>query len=215
MKKKEDREKEARREMVREQLLKRGIQDPHVLSAMRAVPRHFFVPSEERTWAYADTPLPIGEGQTISQPYIVAWMAEWIHPKPGDKVLEVGCGSGYMAAVLARLVRRVVTVEIRKSLAEHAAARLRELGVKNVEVRVGDGCLGAPDEAPFDAVVVSAALRTFPENLARQIRSGGVWVAPIGGSEVQEMVRGCVENGKTIRQEKLGKVRFVPCVRFP
>ena len=157
-----------RREMVADQIELRGVGDPRVLSALREVPRHLFVPASERASAYEDRPLPIGYGQTISQPYIVALMTELVRPGPGDRALEVGTGSGYQAAILSRLVREVYTIEIVEPLGREAGRRLRELGFSNVSVRVGDGYGGWPEAAPFDIILVTAA----PEHRSEERRVG-------------------------------------------
>jgi protein-L-isoaspartate(D-aspartate) O-methyltransferase len=170
----------ARQRMVEEQIRARGITDPAVLAAMEAVPRHRFVPEEERRGAYEDRPLPIGSGQTISQPYIVALMTSLLGLKPGARVLEVGTGSGYQAAVLARLARDVYTIEIVKPLGERARRTLAELGYKNVHVRIGDGYKGWPDAAPFDGILVTAAPPRIPEPLLGQLKIGGKLVIPVG-----------------------------------
>ncbi len=162
----------ARLAMVADQIASRGVKDARVLEAMRAVPRHEFVPASVRDDAYVDSPLPIGHGQTISQPYIVALMTELARPSPGDRVLEVGTGSGYQAAVLSRLVDKVFSVELVEPLARSAAASLGRLGYGNVVVRNGDGYLGWPDEAPFDIIMVTAAPEEVPPALVAQLARG-------------------------------------------
>ncbi|HYO14011.1 MAG TPA: protein-L-isoaspartate(D-aspartate) O-methyltransferase [Thermoanaerobaculia bacterium] len=171
-----------RRRMVEEQIRGRGrdISDPAVLAAMEQVPRHLFVPEGERKNAYADRPLPIGFGQTISQPYIVALMTELLDLGPGDRVLEIGTGSGYQAAVLSRIAREVYTIEIVKPLGERARRTLGRLGYDNVRVRIGDGYKGWPEKAPFDAILVTAAPPTVPEPLLKQLKVGGKLVLPVG-----------------------------------
>ncbi len=198
----------ARRRMVREQIERRGVRDGRVLAAMAGVPRHLFVPEALRERAYEDGPLPIGGGQTISQPYIVAFMTEAARPGPGDRVLEVGTGSGYQAAVLASIVAHVYTIEIRPELAQEARARLAALGYRNVTVRVGDGHAGWPEEAPFDAIVVTAAPEVVPPALVGQLASGGRLVIPIG-SEDQQLVR-LTRTAEGVERETLLPVRFVP-----
>jgi len=204
----------ARGEMVSEQIAARGIKDPNVLRAMRQVPRHLFVPVDEQRHAYEDRPLSIGYGQTISQPYIVALMTELARPKPADRALEVGTGSGYQAAVLSRLVARLFTIELLKPLADEAARRLRELGHANVVVRNGDGYGGWPEEAPFDIILVTAAPDHVPPPLIEQLKPGGRMVIPVGHVlDAQELL--LIEkdtSGKT-RTEHVIPVRFVPLRR--
>jgi protein-L-isoaspartate(D-aspartate) O-methyltransferase len=199
-----------RARMVEEQIVRRGVRDERVLRAMGAVPRHLFVPDDLRDSAYDDGPLPIGEEQTISQPYVVAFMSEAIRPRPADRVLEVGTGSGYQTAVLAGLVGHVYTTEVRPRLAEAARARLAKLGVPNVTLRVDDGSGGWPDEAPFDAILVTAAAPSVPEALVEQLGEGARLVIPIGSGD-QELVR--VTRGRDgLERERLLPVRFVPLV---
>lgn len=200
-----------RERMIRTDLERRGIRDPAVLEAMRRVPRHEFVPVELRTEAYADHPLPIGQEQTISQPYIVAAMTELAAVPSGGIVLEVGTGSGYQAAVLSLLAQRVYTIEILPELGETAAARLARLGYDNVRVRVGDGYLGWPEQAPFDAILVTAGAEHIPQPLADQLRPGGRMVIPVGPVEgIQELrVLEKLEDG-SLRSRNVMPVRFVP-----
>lgn len=169
-----------RDEMVATQIAARGVRDANVLRALRTVPRHMFVPADVRAEAYADHPLPIGEGQTISQPYIVGLMTELLEVKPGDKVLEVGTGSGYQAAVLATIGCDVYTIEIREPLAREAEKRLESLGIKNVHVRTGDGYAGWPEAAPFAGIIVTAAPERIPQPLLDQLKVGGHMVIPVG-----------------------------------
>lgn len=197
-----------RAQMVKEQLASRDIRNPRVLAAMEAVPRHEFVPEEEQRLAYADMPLPIGHGQTISQPYIVALMTQLLEPKSTDRVLEIGTGSGYQAAVLAELVDEVYSIEIVEPLAERAEATLKRLGIKNVHVRSGDGYQGWPDKAPFDAIIVTCAPDHVPKPLVEQLREGGRMAIPIGEG-IQDLILLRKENGQLIRESKL-PVRFVP-----
>jgi protein-L-isoaspartate(D-aspartate) O-methyltransferase len=206
-----DRFAAARERMVREQIAERGVRDGRVLAAMRAVPRHEFVPAAARAKAYDDEPLPIGGGQTISQPYIVAVMTELAAVGPGDRVLEIGTGSGYQAAVLAELTREVYTIEIDAELARTAAARLARLGYGRVHVRTGDGRRGWPEAAPFDAILVTAAASAVPPALVEQLAGGGRLVAPVGQGEDQvlEVHRRTPEG---IRVERHLDVRFVPLV---
>jgi protein-L-isoaspartate(D-aspartate) O-methyltransferase len=170
----------ARETMVREQIAGRGIRDPRVIDAMRQVPRHSFIPVAERLGAYDDGPVPIGQGQTISQPYIVALMTELVRPQPGDRVLEIGTGSGYQAAVLARLVSHVYTIELEATLASSAAAVLRELKYENITARTGDGYDGWLEHAPFDIVIVTAAPEHVPQPLIDQLQPGGRLIVPVG-----------------------------------
>jgi protein-L-isoaspartate(D-aspartate) O-methyltransferase len=169
----------ARRQMV-EKIRSRGVTDAAVLAALEAVPRHLFVPAAERPKAYRDCPLPIGDGQTISQPYMVALMTSLLELRPGERVLEIGTGSGYQAAVLSHVAAEVYTIEIRKPLAERARRILAELGLRNVHARVGDGFQGWPDAAPFDGILVTAAPPSVPDPLLRQLRVGGRLVIPVG-----------------------------------
>ncbi len=206
---------EARRAMVKEQLEARGIGDPVVLSTMGRVRRELFVPAVERPLAYADHALPIGSGQTISQPYIVALMTELANVGESDVVLEVGTGSGYQSAVLSEIVGngKVYTIEILPELADTARARLTELGYENVTVRTGDGYLGWPEKSPFDAILVTAAADELPRPLIEQLAPGGILVIPVGpSSELQRLLR--IEkkaDGTTLTRE-IVPVRFVPLV---
>ena len=204
----------ARLAMVAGQIAARGVKDPRVLDAMRAVPRHEFVPVALREDAYGDSPLPIGHGQTISQPYIVALMTELARPSPADRVLEVGTGSGYQAAVLSRLVARVFSVELVDPLAQSAASTLRRLGYANVTVRSGDGYLGWPDEAPFDIIIVTAAPEEVPAALLAQLKPGGRLIVPVGRVyDVQDLQ--LIEKDATgrVSTRSVIPVRFVPMVK--
>lgn len=202
-----------RNRMVATQIEARGIQDRRVLAAMGAVPRHRFVPENLRRHAYEDSPLPIGRGQTISQPYIVALMAEALQLKGHEKVLEVGSGSGYAAAVLARLARQVLGIELEKELNDRAEDTLRALGTTNIRLRCGDGFGGWPEEAPFDAIVLSCAAPTVPEPLLQQLGPGGVLLMPQGeAGAVQTLVR-YRKTAKGVVKEGLIPVRFVPLRR--
>jgi protein-L-isoaspartate(D-aspartate) O-methyltransferase len=176
-----------RQRMVDDQLAGRGIRDPRVLQAMREVPRHLFVPPALRAEAYEDRPLPIGEGQTISQPYIVAAMTVALAPDPAGRVLEVGTGSGYQAAVLGRLARQIITIERHVSLAEQARAALSAAGITNVRVLIGDGSQGLPEEAPFDGIIVTAGAPEVPQVLLQQLGDEGRLVVPVGPSHYQTL----------------------------
>jgi len=198
----------ARERMVAEQLASRDIGDRQVLDAMRAVPRHLFVPEEYRFASYRDHPLPIGEGQTISQPYIVALMTQLLHLDGSERILEIGTGSGYQAAVLAELVDSVHTVEIVEPLARRAGALLDSLGYDKVVVRVGDGYLGWPEEAPFDGIIVTCAPPEVPEPLLDQLADQGRLVIPVG-ENWQELVV-IVRDGDRYRRSAVLPVRFVP-----
>ena len=201
-----------RQKMVREQLLNRGISDPAVIHAMETVPRHLFVPRDMRAFAYEDGPLSIGQGQTISQPYIVAYMVQAAKLRPESRVLEIGTGSGYAAAVASFCAKEVYTIERLASLAESAQQCLDELNYPNIHVLVGDGSQGWPEHAPFDAVIVTAGAPVLPESLAEQIRPGGCLVIPVGDRHDQELLRYTrSEDGELIR-EKLLDVRFVPLI---
>ncbi|MGH9338871.1 MAG: protein-L-isoaspartate(D-aspartate) O-methyltransferase [Acidobacteriota bacterium] len=206
----EDDYQEERLEMVAWQLERREIRNPRVLESMRRVPRHLFMPKEVRPHAYADRALPIGEGQTISQPYIVALMTQVADPRPEDRVLEVGTGSGYQAAVLGEVVKEVYTIEIVPALAEWARSALSAQGYDNVFVREGDGYRGWPEQAPFDIVMVTAAAREVPQPLIDQLAEGGRLVMPVGRSTgIQRLILITRENGE-IRRDFIASVRFVP-----
>jgi protein-L-isoaspartate(D-aspartate) O-methyltransferase len=205
-----------RERMVEVQLADREIKDGRVLAAMRAVPRHLFVPTPDAPDAYDDRPLPIGHGQTISQPYIVALMTELVRPAPGDRALEVGTGSGYQAAVLASLVSHVYTIEIVPSLARDAEARLKKLDCDNVTVRAGDGYGGWPEHAPFDIIVVTAAPERVPEPLLQQLKPGGRLVVPVGSKfGIQELQLLEKDSSGALRTTRVATVRFVPLLREP
>lgn len=197
-----------RNQMVETQIRARGVKDPRVLSAMLKVERHLFVPKEYQASAYSDQPLPIGEGQTISQPYIVALMTELLELKAEDKVLEVGTGSGYQAAILAELAKEVYSIEIIESLADSAKNRLIEMGYRNVMVRVGDGYAGWPEVAPFDAIVVTCAPDHVPKPLLDQLREGGRLVLPVG-TYSQELKKIVKKAGK-LETNDIIPVIFVP-----
>jgi protein-L-isoaspartate(D-aspartate) O-methyltransferase len=194
--------------MVDAQIVARGVRDARVIAAMRELPRHAFVPAEMVPFAYEDRPLPIGYDQTISQPYIVAVMSELAELSSADKVLEIGTGSGYQAAVLARLCREVYTIEILEPLARRAQETLAQLGVQNVHVRAGDGFQGWPEQAPFDAIVVTAAPPEIPEPLKRQLGPGGKLVIPVG-TALQEL-RVLTRSEQGFAEQRVLPVRFVP-----
>ena len=203
----------SREEMVSNQIKKRGVTDPATLKALRNVKRHLFVPDNYRLKAYNDNPLPIGYGQTISQPYIVAFMTETIEPKPNFKVLEIGTGSGYQAAVLAEIVEKVYTVEIIKELGESATRRLKKLDYDNVEVKIADGYFGWEEKGPFDAVVVTAAAEYIPPPLIKQLKDGGKMIIPVGSPFfVQKLMLVEKKNGKATTKSLL-PVSFVPFTR--
>jgi len=197
-----------REKMVAAQIKARGVRDPRVLKAMRKVERHRFVPPELQKTAYQDHPLPIGEGQTISQPYIVAFMTELLEVGGEDRVLEIGTGSGYQAAVLAELVKEVYTIEIVPSLASSAKQRLRELGHRNIQVKAGDGYLGWPEAAPFDAIMITAAPYHIPQPLLDQLKEGGRMVVPVGVGT--QMLKKIVKKGGKIVSQDVAPVLFVP-----
>ncbi len=203
-----------RESMVREQIQARGIRHAGVLKVMRATPRHLFMPERVREAAYEDHPVPIGHGQTISQPYIVALMTELLEPKAELRVLEIGTGSGYQAAVLAPLVKHVYTIEIVPELAKSASELLLKLGYKNVTVRWGDGYKGWPEEAPFDRIIVTAAPPELPKTLLDQLKPGGKLVAPVGGTILgQDLIVVDKTADGRIRRRSVIPVMFVPMVR--
>lgn len=202
-----------RAHMIEYQIKERGIRDPAVLAAMLEVPRHLFVADRYQEFAYEDTPLPLPDGQTISQPYIVARMIELLQLKPAERVLEIGAGSGYAAAVLSRIVSEVYTVERLANLADYARERLAELGYTNVHVLCGDGTLGWPEHAPYDGIMVAAGGPVVPESLRQQLAVGGRLVIPIGSHpRIQRLIRLTRVTENDYRQEKLDRVRFVPLI---
>lgn len=204
---------EKRQAMVSEQLAGRGIRDARVLDAMRAVPREAFVPEYLRDSAYDDSPLPIGSGQTISQPHVVAYMIEALNVKAQEKVLEVGAGSGYAAAVLGQMARHVYALERIRELADRATATLASLGYDNVQVRHGDGTRGWPEQAPFDAIAVAAGTREVPEPLRRQLKDGGRLIIPVGRTaHFQQLKRITRVSREEYEEEDLISVRFVPLI---
>jgi protein-L-isoaspartate(D-aspartate) O-methyltransferase len=198
-----------RQQMVQRQLMTRGINDARILAVMAKVPREEFVAPESRAASYEDGPLPIGNGQTISQPYIVAFMTEQLRPKPNDRVLEVGTGSGYQAAILAELVSEVYSVEIVEPLAKNAQATLQRLGYKNVHLKIGDGYKGWPEQGPFDAIIVTCAPEKVPQPLVDQLKDDGRMVIPVGDRFAQELYLLEKKNGQ-LKQSATLPVRFVP-----
>jgi protein-L-isoaspartate(D-aspartate) O-methyltransferase len=200
----------ARQQMVTEDIQKRGIEDPRVLQAMLKVERHLFVPENYRHMAYADRPLPIGEGQTISQPYIVALMTYHLHLQPADRILEIGTGSGYQAAVLAELVREVYSIEIIEELARTAQERLRQLGYTNVRVKSGDGFYGWKEYAPYDAIIVTCAAPTIPVHLVEQLTEGGRMILPLGDEPFHQSLTVLIKRSGKIERQLVSDVVFVP-----
>jgi protein-L-isoaspartate(D-aspartate) O-methyltransferase len=198
-----------RKQMVQQQLMTRGVNDSRVLGAMAKVPREEFVPLDSRAASYEDGPLPIGYGQTISQPYIVAFMTEQLRPKSNDRVLEVGTGSGYQAAILAELVSEVYSIEIVEPLAKSAQAALQRLGYKNVHLKIGDGYKGWPETAPFDAIIVTCAPDKVPQLLVDQLKDDGRMVIPVGDRFAQQLYLLEKKNGQ-LKQSATLPVRFVP-----
>jgi len=203
---------EQRQRMVEQQLKPRGIKDERVLAAMTKVPREEFIPLDTRADAYEDGPLPIGYDQTISQPYVVAFMTEQLRPKQNDRVLEIGSGSGYQAAILAELMAEVYTVEIVPPLGKTAEATLQRLGYKNVHIKVGDGYKGWPEEAPFDAIIVTCAPEKVPQPLVDQLEEGGRMVIPVGERFAQQLHLFEKKNGQ-LKESVTLPVRFVPMLR--
>ena len=202
---------EKRTEMVRDQIRFRGVRDEKVLNAMLKVERHLFVPEVYRAEAYEDYPLPVGEGQTISQPYIVAFMTEALELEQTDKVLEIGTGSGYQAAILAEICDSVFTIEIFRSLGLSAMKTLDDLGYRNVFVRIGDGYMGWEEHAPYDAIIVTCSPSHVPEMLEAQLAEGGRMIIPVGGDYTQELVLLVKKSGK-LQKKNVLPVRFVPMI---
>jgi protein-L-isoaspartate(D-aspartate) O-methyltransferase len=201
-----------RHQMVTHQLRSRGISDERVLAAMDKVPREQFVPEQFRRESYTDGPLPIGYGQTISQPYMVALMTEQLRLQPRDRVLEIGTGSGYQSAILAELVNEVYSIEIIEPLAKSAEATLRRLGYKNIQIKVGDGYKGWPEHAPYDGIIVTCAPDRVPQPLVDQLKEGGRMTIPIGPELAQELYLMTKRNGQ-LQQAAIVDVRFVPMTR--
>ena len=202
-----------REEMVKLQIENRGIKDPATLAALRKVPRHLFVPKSIIDDAYDDRPLPIGFGQTISQPYIVAYMTEIVKPKPDHRVLEIGTGSGYQAAVLSEIVKEVYTIEIIDTLGSQARNRLSKLNHKNITVKTGDGYYGWKEKSPFDAIVVTAAAEHIPPPLIEQLKEGGRMIIPVGSPFIVQQLMLVEKKAGKIRTTSMMPVRFVPFKR--
>jgi protein-L-isoaspartate(D-aspartate) O-methyltransferase len=201
-----------RHAMIENDIRGRGIHDKRVLDVMGKVPRHLFVDEHIRDRAYGDHPLPIGEGQTISQPYVVALMTEALQLKPTDRVLEIGTGSGYQAAVLAEIVKEVYTIEIRKTLAGKAEKRLKELGYTNIRVKYADGYFGWEEFAPFDAVIITAAANHIPPPLIRQLKEGGRLILPLGSTVYYQTLTLATKRKGDLDVEQMGAVAFVPMI---
>ncbi len=201
----------ARAKMVEEQILDRGIKDPRVLAAMKKVPRHLFVEEALQNQAYNDRPLPIGEKQTISQPYMVALMTEALELKGNERVLEIGTGSGYQTAILAELAQEVYSIERIRSLAIRARKLLYDLGYFNVEIKIFDGTLGWPEKSPFDAILVTAGSPDIPRPLYDQLSLGGKLVIPVGNTEIQDLIR-VRKAAEGMKKESLGGCRFVKLI---
>jgi protein-L-isoaspartate(D-aspartate) O-methyltransferase len=199
-----------RQQMVRQDIRGRDVRDPQVLSAMSRVPRHLFVEPAYRDHAYEDHPLPIGEGQTISQPYVVALMTEALRLKRGDRVLEIGTGSGYQAAILAEIVKEVYTIEIRKNLADRAELTLKGIGYRNVKVKFGDGYFGWEEAAPFDAIIITAAANHIPPPLVKQLKEGGRLIVPLGSTVYYQTLILATKRKGQLDVEQLDPVAFVP-----
>lgn len=203
----------SREEMVKKQIEDRGISDKATLNAMRKVPRHLFVPEGQVAHAYDDNPLPIGYGQTISQPYIVAFMTSTIHPAADHRVLEIGTGSGYQAAVLAEIVKEVYTIEIIEALGKQATARLSKANYKNITVKIADGYYGWKEKAPFDAIVVTAAAEHIPPSLKEQLKDGGRMIIPVGSPYMVQQLMLVEKKGSAFKTTSIMPVRFVPFTR--
>lgn len=202
-----------RHEMVGRQIAARGVSDPTTLDAMQAVPRHLFVPDSQQAYAYHDRPLPIGYGQTISQPYIVGYMTQIIGPEKGQHVLEIGTGSGYQAAVLAQIVDMVFSIEIIAPLADRARKNIEQLSYDNIRIKHGDGYYGWEEHAPFDAIVVTAAAEYIPPPLLAQLKPGGKMVIPVGSPFLTQQLMLVTKKGDDITTRALFPVRFVPFTR--
>jgi len=208
----EDVYKQRRQLMVEKDIKARGISDAKVLQAMGKVPRHLLVDEYIRDRVYEDYPLPIGEGQTISQPYVVALMTESLKLKPGDKVLEIGTGSGYQAVILAEIVKDVYTIEIRRGLAEKAEKRVNELGYKNIRIKYGDGYFGWEEQAPFDAIIITASANHIPPPLIKQLKEGGRLIIPLGSTVYYQTLTLATKIKGELDLEQISSVAFVPMV---
>ncbi|UCF87141.1 MAG: protein-L-isoaspartate(D-aspartate) O-methyltransferase [Nitrospiraceae bacterium] len=206
------REKKQRRDMVMNQIMRRGVSNKRVIDAMAKIPRHRFVDKSQRERAYNDHPLPIGEGQTISQPYIVALMTEKLKLKPSDRVLEIGTGSGYQAAVLAEIVQEVYSIEIRENLVKRADSLLKSLGYINIRTKYGDGYFGWKEHAPFDAIIVTAAANHIAPPLIRQLKDGGRLIIPLGSTRYHQTLTLVTKKGEDLDVQQMGGVVFVPMV---
>jgi protein-L-isoaspartate(D-aspartate) O-methyltransferase len=202
---------EERHAMVERQIASRGITNLRILNAMKQVPRHFFIPPPYDRDAYDDNPLPIGNGQTISQPYIVALMTDLLNPGADDRILEIGAGSGYQAAILAALAKNVTTIERIPAIANSARINLAKLGITNANLIVGDGTIGYPPGAPYNGIIITAATPAIPQPLIDQLAEGGRLVAPVGGRDIQELVR-LNRIGNKVIESHHGGVRFVPLI---
>lgn len=200
-----------RKAMVEYQVKARGITDPRILAAMEEIPRHLFIPPPYDRAAYEDNPVPIGSGQTISQPYIVAVMTALLRPEATDTMLEIGAGSGYQAAILSKLVRRLITIERIRTVVDLAKKNLQAIGIGNVVVIEGDGTLGYPKNAPYDGIIVTAATPEIPRPLIDQLADGGILVAPVGGRNLQDLIT-LQRQGNSLSREFHGGVRFVPLI---
>ncbi|MCF6159409.1 MAG: protein-L-isoaspartate(D-aspartate) O-methyltransferase [wastewater metagenome] len=203
-----------RKRMVKEQLVSRGIKDKRVLEAMETVPRHLFIPEERRSLSYSDQPVPIGFGQTISQPYIVAYMTELLTLDKDNTVLEIGTGSGYQAAILSELVKEIYTIEVVEKLGRETMEKLESMGYTNVNVKIGDGYKGWPEHAPFDRIIVTAAAKYIPQPLIDQLKPGGRMIIPVGGVyEIQDLMLITKDASSNITKKSLAPVSFVPLIR--
>ncbi|MGB2964623.1 MAG: protein-L-isoaspartate(D-aspartate) O-methyltransferase [Anaerolineales bacterium] len=201
----------ARKRMVERQIARRGISSPRILEAFSEIPRHLFIPADQHLYAYADGPLPIGKGQTISQPYIVAYMTMHLNLKGDERVLEIGTGSGYQAAILGKLAAEVHTVERHSSLAKSASKLLEDLGFNNIQIHLGDGTKGLPDFAPYDGIMVTAAAPDVPAPLLSQLADGGRLIMPVGG-RIGQVLHLYQRRGEEITKEDLAPVAFVPLI---
>lgn len=206
--------KKARDHMVQTTIKNRGISDPNVLAAMRAVPRHRFVPQNLLPVAYADRPLPIGEGQTISQPYVVALMTEILQPAKDHRILEIGTGSGYQAAVLAQVAKQVYTIEIKEKLYHKASSTLKSLGYKTIQIQHSDGYFGWPEQAPFDAIIITAAVDHIPPPLLKQLKDGGRLTLPLGNPFSYQNLVLVTKQGEDLSVKQITGVLFVPMTGY-